>query len=275
MLPESEQLSELTFDAKAFTADQAIGAFDRHGSLWLQNLLAPDFVVALANRFTEKYESLGQHCLGEKHAAVGDQRYMVTVRMKNEFNSPAMYANPIVMELLASLLGKNFLISSLGVVIAFPGAKTQPVHCDYPPLFEDSSACADLPPHAATLVVPLIDIDESTGGTAMWLGSHRAPDAKALLQRLQTDHRKDSFPGSVSLQTKLGDAFLMDYRLIHAGLANHSGRARAILYIVYSRPWFREDLNFSEQPAIKISRSQWKRVPKDLRHLFAAASLKK
>ena len=70
---------------------------------------------------------------------------------------------------------------------------------------------------------------------------------------------------------KLGDVYLMDFRLIHAGTANQSDQARPILYLVYSRPWFREDLNFDEQPPIRISRKQYQRVPSEYRHLFASA----
>ena len=80
-----------------------------------------------------------------------------------------------------------------------------------------------------------------------------------------------SFHGSVAPKPKLGDAFLMDFRLIHAGTPNVSDIARPILYIVYSRPWFREDMNFDEQPPINLSPKQRKKVPKKLRYLFANA----
>ena len=61
--------------------------------------------------------------------------------------------------------------------------------------------------------------------------------------------------------TKLGDAYMMDYRVIHGGLPNDSDTARPILYLVYSRPWFRDGFNFSSQPSVQISKKQRKKVP--------------
>ena len=246
----------------------AANIFDQQGAVWMEGLLDRDFVAEMAARYRNKYSTLSESKLRRRHAMVGDRRFMITLDLKGEFNSPALYANPTILDLLTGFLGDQFLISSFGSVIAFPGAENQSVHCDYPPLFESEQITRSLPPHAVTLVVPLIDINEETGATAMWLGSHRREGARGELERLSSSQ---SLEGSHSLHPKMGDMFLMDYRLIHAGTANRSSQARSILYIVYSRPWFREDLNFSEQAPIKLSSKQFKKIPKPLRYLFAAS----
>ncbi|MFK8111728.1 MAG: phytanoyl-CoA dioxygenase family protein [Rubripirellula sp.] len=250
--------------------EEAVEIYNEQGALWISGLFDRGFVEAMAARYQRKYASRSEATLREKHAMVGDRRYMISVDVKAEFNSPALYANPSVMSVLSRLLGEHFVISSFGSVLAFPGADAQPVHCDYPPLYPNPEICVGLPPHAITLVVPLVDIDETTGGTAMWLGTHRQPNAGEELERLS---QSESIEGAVCLQPKMGDAFLMDYRLIHAGSANRSNETRPIMYIVYSRPWFREDLNFKEQLPIKITKKQFKKVPKSLRYLFASARL--
>jgi SEC-C motif len=51
-----------------------------------------------------------------------------------------------------------------------------------------------------------------------------------------------------------GDCLLMDYRTLHTGLPNQSGRARPMVYMVYARPWF-----FDYHNHIRVSR-----VPLDL-----------
>ncbi|QDT11363.1 phytanoyl-CoA dioxygenase family protein [Planctomycetes bacterium K23_9] len=251
------------------SASDAASLFQQQGALWIDQLFSRRFVQRLSKVYFRKYASLSQQELESRYACVGDQRYMITTEVKGKFNSPDLYANGHLMPILQELLGRHFVISSFGSVIAFPGAGAQSVHMDYPPLYEDESTCTSLPPHAITLVVPLVDLNEKTGSTSLWLGTHNRVGAREQLQKLvETGSRRESvFPSA-----KLGDAYLMDFRLTHAGMANQSEIARPILYIVYSRPWFDESLNFSEQPRINLSRKQYGKVPKALRYLFAGAA---
>jgi hypothetical protein len=68
-----------------------------------------------------------------------------------------------------------------------------------------------------------------------------------------------------------GDAYLMDYRLVHAGMPNLSDRSRAIMYVTYSRRWFRDTVNYSKQYAIEISETELAKVPEAHRPIFALA----
>ena len=68
----------------------------------------------------------------------------------------------------------------------------------------------------------------------------------------------------------LGSCLLMDYRLLHGGMANRSSQVRPILYNVYCRPWFHDDLNFRRQSALKLTDKEYRRVPKALQYLFAS-----
>ena len=193
---------------------------------------------------------------------------MIATEIKGKLNDPVLYANDRLMPVLQDLLGNGFVVSSFGSVIAFPGAQSQPVHFDYPPLFESEATCATLPPHAITLVVPLVDLTETTGSTSLWLKSHTSAGARLKLQELV---ESGSSEGAVFPLAKMGDAYLMDFRLIHSGMPNNSSIARPILYIVYSRPWFNESMNFAEQPRINLSRKQYRKIPKAWRHLFESA----
>ncbi len=244
--------------------------FHQYGALWIENALPREFVRGLQEAYAAKYISQGKAKLRKRYAVVGDGRFMITVTVKQPFNATILYANPKLMPLLQDLLGNDCTISSFGSVVAFAGAEAQSVHFDYPPLFESEQICASLPPHAITLAVPLVDLDETTGSTAIWEGSHTRVGSRDELRTLADD---SSWQGSTIPFAKMGDVYLMDFRLIHGGTANRSDHDRPILYIVYSRPWFREDLNFDEQPPIKISRKQLGRVPKDLRYLFSSASI--
>jgi len=67
-----------------------------------------------------------------------------------------------------------------------------------------------------------------------------------------------------------GSVLLVDYRLYHGGLANRSAGPRPILSLVFTRPWFRDVVNFSEQPPLRYGRLQRLRMPSDLRCLLPA-----
>ena len=102
-----------------------------------------------------------------------------------------------------------------------PGAGDQDWHTD--------GAHADAPraggagaPYAVCVFVPLIDLDEGTGCTQFWPGTH-------------ADRELAGFgPASVVLGAAVapyvaaGSAVLYDYRLMHRGLANRS-RERPVL----------------------------------------------
>ena len=244
---------------------RAATQFLTDGAIWLRDAIDPRLVQRLAKRFRKHYLSLGESALADRFACVGDSRYLVSVEIKGAFNSVGLFANPNLLPLMNQLLGQRIRISSFSVVVSLKGSKAQPVHVDYPPLFDDESVCNALPPHAITLIVPLTDLTPETGSTAIWLGSHNAPGSRDRLVALSNS---ESFGGSSVPLPKVGDAVLMDYRTIHAGTPNVSGEPRPILYIVYSRSWFNEHLNFAEQPPVNISPKQLARVPKKYRALF-------
>ena len=52
---------------------------------------------------------------------------------------------------------------------------------------------------------------------------------------------------SFSCDFQRGDVILMDYRTLHTGLPNRGTRARPILYMVYARPWFFDDVNHMDR----------------------------
>ena len=242
---------------------QAVDLFHAHGALWLENVISQSTIEKTLAAYQKKYLELDKKELRKRDAAVGDQRFMITVDVKGAFNQPELFANEAMLPILNSLLSDAMRIASFGSVVALPGADEQAIHLDHPPLFGCESA--ELPPYALTMVVPLVDLTPETGTTAIWEGSHRGSDRFKLLQRLMG---KPDFADASVPYAKRGDAYLMDYRVIHGGMANRSEMARPILYIVYSRPWFRDGFNFKSQQSVSISKKQRKKVPAEHRILF-------
>ena len=247
------------------TVESAFELFSQHGALWMEGVFSRDFVQQLAEAYAKKYIGLSNKELRERNASVGDQRFMITVDVKGAFNDPNLYASPLLLPILQKLLSPQCRIASFGSVVAYPGAEDQAIHLDHPPLFPTSDACDALPPHAITVVVPLVDVDLEVGTTAIWEGSHRSENRIELVQTLMD---KPDFSGAVHPTPRMGDVYMMDYRVIHGGRANRSQINRPILYLVFGRPWFRDGFNFGSQKSVSISWKQLKKVPKRFRHLF-------
>ncbi|MCH2182393.1 MAG: phytanoyl-CoA dioxygenase family protein [Mariniblastus sp.] len=249
-------------------SEKADRLFRERGALWIENVFSPSMVSRLRRAYQQRYIDQGASELARRHAVVGNRRFMATVELEPPFNSPKLFANPFLTPLFESWLGPGYLISSFGSVVAFPGAAAQDIHFDFPPLFDSEKVCCQLPPYAITLVIPLVDLDAEIGSTAWWEGSHSDERARQKLQELTRGAEMDdtTFPAA-----RAGDVYLMDYRLIHGGMANRSEQVRPILYIVYARPWFRDAYNFSDQVAVDISPQRRRALPRKHRHLFPAS----
>ncbi|MGH9386851.1 MAG: phytanoyl-CoA dioxygenase family protein [Vicinamibacterales bacterium] len=218
-----------------------------------------DVAHALTQAYDQRYRDRTEQELAASCSRVGDRRYMVTVAIEPPFDSPELYANPFIFPLLTSALGSSVALLSFGMVMALAGSRDQQVHRDHSPLFPEVPLGGLLPCYAATVVVPLVDLDPATvGTTALWPGSHR--EAQPALE---------SFDSAVLPRARLGSVYMMDYRLVHAGMGNRSDTTRPILYVIYSRPWFTDAENYTRQAKVSISPERLAAVPEAYRSLFA------
>jgi len=269
IIQPADQAEPITTNSVA----EAAHLFRVHGTLMLENSFDPLLVQTLQTDFMDNYASKDRAEVEKTCLQVGLDRYMFTIRLQPPFMDPAVYAAPRVLPVVRELLGDDCIIQSIGTVCAYPGAADQHVHRDHPALFTEAGGLnAFLPPFALHVVVPLVDLDEQTGTTALWEGSHRIKSSterdrwsKAELAELQ---------GAVTPWPKMGDCYFMDFRLRHAGTANRSGRPRPILYLVYSRRWFQDRKNFDMQSPLLISRDEYERIPAEHKHLFLNAQPK-
>jgi Phytanoyl-CoA dioxygenase (PhyH) len=260
--------------ASARTLAKIRAAMDRDGAVVFENLLPPPLLKRL------RREVLRRHASGELRARglVRDiaGRYAAVLPLQGPFLTPRLYADPRLADCLAVLLGADYCLSSLEAVIARPGAVEQHQHIDGPIRFDralrgrrlpNSGDLSDLPPYAVTLATPLCEQGPDNGPTALWPGSHRAalrarPPGEAEVLR--------KFRGEVMVGP-FGRSYLFDYRLFHGGLPNMTREPRALLVLVFVRPWFR-DPNLAEvRPGLAISPRALARVPEKHRALFRLA----
>jgi len=247
--------------AEVETARDALGGA---GTLILRDSVDVEAVEAAHAAVVEDLCGLDLEALGRRGIRVGDKRYMVTLELEPPFDRPAIFASPPLVAVARAVLGAGVVINSFAVVIALPGAPAQRVHVDHEPLFpHDGAVSMSAPAYALTGIVPLLDLRESTGSTEVWPRG----DAPAV-----PDAWTEKQDGSTVLSLAAGDAAFIDYRVCHGGTANPGLVPRPILYIVYSRPWFRDADNFSEMPPLRVSPTHLERVPAEHRSLFAVAA---
>jgi ectoine hydroxylase-related dioxygenase (phytanoyl-CoA dioxygenase family) len=233
-------------------------AVRRDGWLLMEDVVERDLIEEFHAAFSRRHASSGASGQPAGSLRVGHERYMVTLALKPPFTDPRLYSNPPLLGVLTELLGADRVLVSFGVVVSQPGAEDQHVHRDGGGLFGDPAIEASLPPYAITVIVPLVDMNAETGTTRVWPGSHRMTD-----EELHGVQPQDPV-------VKRGSVLLMDYRLHHGGLANRSAGPRPILSLVFARPWWRDDVNFREQPPLLYGPVQRLRMPPALRSLLPA-----
>jgi hypothetical protein len=234
------------------------------GIVILRNAVDREALGIARRAVVERLCGLDAEAAKARGVRVGDGRYMVTLDLNPPFDRPELFASPPLLAIARATLGVDVTINSLTVVIALPGAEAQRPHVDHGMLFpSDEAASMSAPSYALTAIIPMLDLDETTGSTEVWpRESHMATP----------DRWTAKLPGSTVLPLALGDVGMIDYRVCHGGTPNPGLVPRPILYIVYSRPWFRDSENFSEIPPLRVNAQHLANMPAEFRPLFASAA---
>jgi ectoine hydroxylase-related dioxygenase (phytanoyl-CoA dioxygenase family) len=223
------------------TIERASRCFRADGALLIEDIVDTTIIAEARRAFNQEYshylsdlEQLGLIYDGAKHEealSVGDRRLLVTIRLEPPFDDPQLFANPFLLPVLSAALDDGFVLGAFGLVCSLPSAPAQHKHHDGGNLFPQSGLNALLPAAAITVGIPLLEMNEVHGTTALWLGSHRGPVKEAAIEPVVRE----------------GSCMLWDFRLMHGGTPNRSALARPLLYLTYCRPWFMEYMNFNKK----------------------------
>jgi len=250
IIPSQTERSKGTLESDMI--DRASRAVRANGALILDRVIDTALIESARRAFGD-YANPPE---GANNAIkVGDKRLMIDVALEPPFDDPALFANPWLLPILENLLGKGFVVGNFGCVCSQPGARKQHKHNDGGILF-DSGVDVILPAVAVTVGIPLLDMNDEHGTTALWLGSHRNGSV-------------DQSPIEPVVPT--GSIVLWDFRLAHCGTENRSSVARPLLYVTYCRPWWIDHRNFVRaiQTPIRVRKETLARVSEDHRRLLA------
>ena len=134
---------------------------------------------------------------------------------------------PVIQTAVRALLGPKAYLEKAGLLVSHPGAEAQRWHMDTPHLFTVGS---HLPPHSLSVFVPLVDLIPANGPTEFHLGTHQ----KANLVSKQRH---------VKACCSAGSLVMYDVRIMHRGGPNGSEAERPVVYMTFSRVWYRDTLN--------------------------------
>lgn len=89
-----------------------------------------------------------------------------------------------------------------------------------------------LPPHYLTVIVPLMPVKREDGPTEFLLGSHHMcwQEAKINCE-------------SAVFELEVGDIVVFDGRSCHRGTTNISSTTRTVMYFVFHRDWYNEEVD--------------------------------
>ena len=108
--------------------------FESQGYLVIDRLFDPGLIDAVREEYGRQFADLSEDTL-PRHLSVGDRRVQLPITLQGPLLDPMLTAHPLLMRILESLLGRDFLIDNTTVVVALPGAWEQSLHRDHHELF--------------------------------------------------------------------------------------------------------------------------------------------
>jgi ectoine hydroxylase-related dioxygenase (phytanoyl-CoA dioxygenase family) len=183
---------------------------------------------------------------------------MITVDLEPPFERRELIANPWLLPVLDAAFDGDFVLSAFGVVCSLPGAGSQTIHQDGGDIFPQTTLNRLLPIVAVTVGVPLIEMNDVHGTTALWPGSHR-------------DDKLASAEKGHEPLVREGSCVFWDYRLRHGGTPNRSEVSRPLLTMTYCRAWFVDHKNYHQQAPLRAPKGLLIELPDDLRRLLVRA----
>lgn len=250
------------------SAGRAYGAMRDAGCVLLRGVFSTEMIDGVYREFLARYGAMDLKAMSEQaekplpnpFLEVGGARFEIVPRMAGAFGDPDLFASALLRRFLMPLLGSDMRLSGFTVVVSHPGATLQHIHRDHAHLYTDPSIARSLPCYAVNVSVPLIDIDMVTGPTGVWPGSHTWPDGQVPSPETVT-----------AIPFQRGDCILMDYRTLHTGMPNRGTRIRPILYLVYTRTWFFDEVNHAGRAALDMPMEKFLALPETMRPMLLRA----
>ena len=176
------EVDGLTATQNLHVLGEAVQRMRRCGMVVIRNALSANFVHAFRRPFGDYVHGLsngtisidGRSSLNEPYFLhkLDDKRWEVL--LPRSFAVPELFNSVILRSVLShfSVLGRDYVLHSLGAALSEPGSKRLHWHrYSRYPMKDAGVAGADVPPHAVTVLIPLLDVTLAHGPTEFCVGS--------------------------------------------------------------------------------------------------------
>lgn len=209
---------------QAAAVEQATAILRREGVVVLDDLVDPALIARCREEVAADYPELATPDR-ERNYGPYEGRHCMPIVVDKLLADRTIFLPPAYAAIATDLLGAKYMVDSIGLLVAIPGAPDQKGHADGR-LFPEMKLDGLLPPFALACSMPLVRMDETSGRTAFWRGSHRRGSAAG-----EHNYAPVVEPGS---------AIVWDFRTYHCGLANRGAAPRPVIFTVLSREWWVE-----------------------------------
>ncbi|CAB9519348.1 Phytanoyl-CoA dioxygenase [Seminavis robusta] len=256
-----------------FNATEASHVLHKCKLLVLRNVFDQEFLNEYKANFTAFIQGLRNGNIDLSGTTTNNEHYFQhklddgrweVLLPKNLAHSMVVNNNHILRVLMQDIiLGPDLNLHSFGTALADSGAGPQDWHTDSDFLFGDALyqttgiSQHHLPAYAITMMVPLLDMTPEHGPTQFSMGSSNLagltekrdniPLRNEWLRPFINDQPDLDVEGDLRdykyMRTPLigfGDVLLFDYQITHRGGKNKSPDLRAMLYLTYSRFWYKD-----------------------------------
>lgn len=188
----------------------------------------------LVTRMRQRFDELLAERVAQSPTNRGVNRYQMYLPWEPPLADPLLYENDGVIRVAEAVMEPDLTLRYFASDTPLPGSDYQKVHSDTRFLFPE--AALPVPCYGLVLNVPLVDCTEENGSLEFWPSTHLTP-GRADLERLAA-----GLP-SLRANLKAGSLLLRDLRMWHRGTPNRSAAPRPHLAVVYTRPWYRFELD--------------------------------
>ncbi|MEE9395852.1 MAG: phytanoyl-CoA dioxygenase family protein [Methylococcales bacterium] len=255
VLISSEERNQELFSAEK--ANAAYALFNQYGALVLESVFDVEMLQAINRLIFDKYAGYFEPKEYDAAFYSGDGHPRVVPNIEGPINEPNLYDNPFVSAIARRVLGDDYILGALNFEAYLPGAECQPIHQNYPPLFNGDDDFSANTSFALALLIPLVQDPPMRGSTKIIKESHKLPYFEAL-----------KLPGQTP-SLDLGSALIVDYRTVLQNFSFSGDTVRPLLSLVFHRPWFRDCLNYRDEPSIQFDDALFYTAPERLKELIA------
>lgn len=224
----------------------------RDGICILRGLLEPALIHEWRRAFEMLFDDRARRPGGL--APRERERFYLTLPWQAPFSDPAVFAHPVLLEVLDRVFAQKYVMVQLGADTPRQGSEYQPIHRDHPPLFGED---VTTPLYALAVNFPLVEVTKDRGPFEMARGTHRMSRADALARVERGEIAMEPFlmaPGDVMIRTPLA---------LHRGTPNYTDVPRPMVVMGYVMPWL-----YTPKVDLRVPRADYDRLPPRPRELL-------